>query len=1138
MEITRHGLSEVYTPEPEIQPIAHLELIPNCVIFVHGLFGHPQNTWTGHPSINANSKPQPRGQDSSTSLDSDVESDGISKGRKAWWNGKKYGRSARDASQGVFWPGVLLPKDAPDVRIFTWGYDADIDRLTSTASQNTIFQHAGDLLADVADLLESKGGDLPIIFVTHSLGGIIVKDALNQSSQAEAIPRLVKLSIVVHGVLFLGTPHHGSSSASIGKVFYKITEAATRRPNLMLFQGLKPNSETLDRIGQGFYQTITKRNIHVASFREQKETRRWAFFSTIVVDGQSATIGLPAEDISSIPEDHSGMTKFSSAKDIGFQRVSSQVRRWLNNYRETSDKSHDLEYEACLSSLNNGHTGLRIKNVSDSHARTFHWLYDTEIVTFVTWAQESSGSPIFWIQGKPGSGKSTLMKFAMKDPRTRAALGAPYTIAGFFFHDRGSTEQKSLSGMLQEVLYSILVQQRDLRRFVDPIFKDLCRSQHTVSPRWGFEALQSAFEAIVQQGDVSANLCIFLDALDEHQGNNRQLLDLVFRISSLQDRASVTVKFCLASRPWPEFTLGLSKYPGFKIHDRTRGDIQEYTRSRLSSEGNHVAADLDALVQQVTNKAHGVFIWVRLVVDLLAKDSRDGSSPRELEQRLAETPEELRDLYAHTLRRIDPAYAEEAHIMLQIALCALSPLPLETFVNAASVALRDENPESQSREAMLLRLNSRSGGLLEAVESTELDPSETVFGDIEMFHAPTTLSITVQFIHQTVKEYIQEKQNNLGLQRAIENGYDYLLKAASKGRGLSRKSSMVYEGILGFRKANAPILLGADKIALDVFKYAKMIETETPANCSALAALLETDNSRGYDTRLDWWISNSSFEFYRPLWRNTRSLDNETWLLCLLVAANLNKYLRLRWNLVKPSLSNRSQSFLLQVALTGPKTTKSDTTRANTLQTLLELGISSNLPIEEPLLCFGGIEIAYMMICSPLELLLMYGTWRTSMKIQTESEQDDDEIQRFDTFACLLKNGANPNFRCSKIRRDDYTRAALEPGRDDSDLAIFHCARHESVKLFRLLVAHGATIPTDFYVCAQTLWRKVSPRSTMLEEVLSIILPELVRPEQLDDEEDIGVGQSIFGVRALAQAGAIGACVGRPLLANLPPLEN
>jgi hypothetical protein len=85
-------------------------------------------------------------------------------------------RQSKDTSQGVFWPTTLLPEVLPDTRMFTWGYDADVDRFRSTASQNTIFQHAADLLGDIADLLESEDSDLPIIFVVHSLGGIIVKD--------------------------------------------------------------------------------------------------------------------------------------------------------------------------------------------------------------------------------------------------------------------------------------------------------------------------------------------------------------------------------------------------------------------------------------------------------------------------------------------------------------------------------------------------------------------------------------------------------------------------------------------------------------------------------------------------------------------------------------------------------------------------------------------------------------------------------------------------------------------------------------------------------------------------------------------------------------------------------------------------
>lgn len=72
----------------------------------------------------------------------------------------------------------------------------------------------------------------------------------------------------------------------------------------------------------------------MASFREQKETRKLFFFSTIVVDADSATIGLPTEETGSIPENHSRMTKFSSAKDVGFQRVTAQLKRWLSKFRE------------------------------------------------------------------------------------------------------------------------------------------------------------------------------------------------------------------------------------------------------------------------------------------------------------------------------------------------------------------------------------------------------------------------------------------------------------------------------------------------------------------------------------------------------------------------------------------------------------------------------------------------------------------------------------------------------------------------------------------------------------------------------------------------------------------------------------
>jgi hypothetical protein len=151
---------------------------------------------------------------------------------------------------------------------------------------------------------------------------------LNISSQSE-IERLKYIAPGTYGIIFLGTLHRGSDSASIGKHAYRITRLATKQPNIKLLRSLEKNSDTLKGITSRFLNTHKKWGIKVSSFREDREVRKFFLFHSTIVDAESARFGHVEEEVSSIPKNHREMTKFASPTEIGFERVSSQLRRWV-----------------------------------------------------------------------------------------------------------------------------------------------------------------------------------------------------------------------------------------------------------------------------------------------------------------------------------------------------------------------------------------------------------------------------------------------------------------------------------------------------------------------------------------------------------------------------------------------------------------------------------------------------------------------------------------------------------------------------------------------------------------------------------------------------------------------------------------
>ena len=88
-----------------------------------------------------------------------------------------HGPDQVEQSLEIFWPQDLLPQAIPDCRIASWGYNVDLRVSRGSTSTATVFDHARTLLSDLADVRVTEDErKRPIIFVAHSLGGIVVKD--------------------------------------------------------------------------------------------------------------------------------------------------------------------------------------------------------------------------------------------------------------------------------------------------------------------------------------------------------------------------------------------------------------------------------------------------------------------------------------------------------------------------------------------------------------------------------------------------------------------------------------------------------------------------------------------------------------------------------------------------------------------------------------------------------------------------------------------------------------------------------------------------------------------------------------------------------------------------------------------------
>jgi len=241
---------------------------------------------------------------------------GLAGGRESTWTGD---------GQSTPWPKTLLPPKLSKARILTYGYNAYIVRKGVTGS-NRLIDHAANLLHDLTtERGSSNASSRPLIFVAHSLGGLVCKKAILLSrNNPEA--HLCGMFDCVKGVIFMGTPHKGSWMADWARIPASAV-GLVKSANKSLLGILETDNQLLESIQVEFWSMVRGlreggRNFEVTCFFEELPlpgVRK-------VVSKESATVeGYPSFSINA---NHRDMVKFASAEDSGFKRLLGVLDRW------------------------------------------------------------------------------------------------------------------------------------------------------------------------------------------------------------------------------------------------------------------------------------------------------------------------------------------------------------------------------------------------------------------------------------------------------------------------------------------------------------------------------------------------------------------------------------------------------------------------------------------------------------------------------------------------------------------------------------------------------------------------------------------------------------------------------------------
>ena len=307
---------------------------------------------------------------------------------------------------------------------------------------------------------------------------------------------------------------------------------------------------------------------------------------------------------------------------------------------------------------------------------------------------------------------------------------------------------------------------------------------------WSIPELLAAFQSFLDSALPIMRVCLFIDGLDEFDGDHVQIIQFFKNIA--EGKHGGQIKMCLSSRPWEVFETAFDgSVPNLRLQDLTYQDMFRYVSDKLNAHAvvrrvlRRTPADTAQLLQETVQRADGVFLWVRLAVTKMLERFETGDSIAKLRSVLVTLPTDLDNLFDKLLftdQNIPELTQTSQLFQLVRSREVVVDFIRDESANSLSVweiafAVRDEDDRpaleldvqeatdevihSRCQETREL-VHSRSVGLLEVFAKNTSGNNRRgarFAGDEDSVQASRILADhKVTYIHRTVRDYLMQSE--------------------------------------------------------------------------------------------------------------------------------------------------------------------------------------------------------------------------------------------------------------------------------------------------------------------------------------------------------------------------------------------